>query len=227
MLKNGVNNRMIDLDICYKKRFNKNDLVWKQRVWAVLCQKFFQDFISSEDTVIDFGAGHCEFINNIKCKNKIAVDLNPNTKKFADKDVKVLIISPDKLPVGLKGKVDVVFISNFLEHLNSKEEVLRILKTAYDYLSTKGRVIILQPNISLVKEKYWDFIDHKIALNDSSVIEALEMVGFKKLLFIERFLPFRTQNKFPKNILLIKIFLKLPCFLRFIAGQSLFIFSKR
>lgn len=226
MSKNTQKDNINDLDICYKNRFDKEDLAWKQKVWAVLCKDFFQNYISSKDTVIDFGAGYCEFINIIKCKNKIAVDLNPHIKEFADKDVRVLITSPDKLPSGLKGKVNIVFISNFLEHLNSKDEVIKILKSAYDCLSIKGKILILQPNISLVKEKYWDFIDHKISLNGPSIIEALEITGFSKMLYIEKFLPLRTQSKFPKSIALVKIFLKLPEFLRFFAGQSLFIFQK-
>ncbi|HOJ40749.1 MAG TPA: hypothetical protein PKX93_05440 [bacterium] len=53
---------------------NLKELYWRrfagrqenrQKIWARLCQDFFQRFIRESDRVLDVGAGYCEFINNI------------------------------------------------------------------------------------------------------------------------------------------------------------------
>ena len=45
--------------------------------------------------------------------------------------------------------VDVVFMSNYLEHLASADEVVAQLKVVTQILKPGGRVIVLQPNIRL------------------------------------------------------------------------------
>ena len=67
----------MDLEALYRHRFDEDDLPAKLAIWNVLCEDFFSKFITSTDTVIDVGAGYCEFINNVKCKRRIAIDLNP------------------------------------------------------------------------------------------------------------------------------------------------------
>ena len=70
----------------YKKRF-ASEVRERYRMWAVLCGLFFQRFVSENDTVLDLASGYGEFINNIKCKKKIACDINPDTKQFLNTDV--------------------------------------------------------------------------------------------------------------------------------------------
>src|SRR3990167_5718405 len=108
----------------YRLRF-KRELESRNEIWKVLCSDFFQKYVGQSDTVCDLGAGYCEFINNIKAKNKIAVDINPDTKKFAGKNVRVIITSSTKLPNKLTNNIDVVFASNFFEHLPTKEDITR------------------------------------------------------------------------------------------------------
>ena len=57
--------------------------------------------------------------------------------------------------------VDVVFMSNDLEHLASADDVIAQLKVVAEVLRPGGRVIVLQPNIRLTGGSYWDFLDHK------------------------------------------------------------------
>ena len=175
---------------------------------------------------MDLGAGYCEFINNIKCNKKIAVDINPETKKYANKDVSVVNYGPSLLGKYFNQKIDVVFFSNFLEHLNSKEEVILFIETAYKVLKSGGKLIIMQPNIQLAKEKYWDFIDHKIPLTVPSVVEACELNKFEIEKTIEKFLPFTTKNGYPIYSWMIYLYLKLPSIFKINAGQSLVIAKK-
>ncbi len=213
---------MLNISQIYYNRF-QNDIDSRNDRWQVLCLSYFQKYISPKDVVMDIGAGYCEFINNIHCSKKYAVDINPDTAKYAAPGVIFLKYPGVGLPQKYYGKMNVVFMSNFLEHLASKEEVIAVLQTARRLLTPTGKLIILQPNIDLTREKYWDFIDHKIALNGNSVIEALEISGFNKINFTKRFLPLTTKSALPQNAFLVKAYLSLPSFLRPFAGQSIFI----
>ena len=57
---------------------------------------------------------------------------------------------------------DLVFMSNYLEHLDTADSVIEQLRVARRLLRAGGRVIVLQPNIKLVGGAYWDFIDHRV-----------------------------------------------------------------
>lgn len=210
----------------YKNRFNSNELRRKNKIWKSLYKYFFINYISKRDTIMDIGAGYCELINNVKCHRKIAIDINPDTKKFANNDVEVFNYQLNKIEKIFSNKIDVVFFSNFFEHLNSKEEIIRYIEVSYNILNSDGKIIIMQPNIDLVGGKYWDFIDHKQPLTIPSLVEALEINDFKVKKSIKRFLPFTTKTISPVFNWMIYLYLKAPAFLRFGAGQSLIVAMK-
>ncbi len=207
-------------------RFSEKDRKKRIYVWKTLINVYFQKYIKKTDTVIDVGAGYCEFINNISCKKKIAVDTSPMIKRYADKNVITLVASVNKIPNKYLNSIDVVFMSNFLEHLYSKRHVIHVLNTVKKLIKNNGKLIIVQPNINLMKEKYWDVIDHNIALNENSIKEALDIAGFSTKIFMKRFLPATMKSRIPINRHLIKLYLILPEFLRPFAGQSMFIAYK-
>lgn len=70
--------------------------------------------------------------------------------------------------------------------------------------------MILQPNIRYLYREYRDFFNHNIALNDKSLGEVLQMVGFSIEKNLPKFLPCTTKSKMPKNPLLVKIYFKIP-----------------
>ena len=102
-------------------------------------------------------------------------------------------------------------MSNYLEHLESGQAVLRQLQAAYNVTRVGGRVIVLQPNIRLTGGKYWGFIDHKTPLTDRSLTEAAELAGFRTERVIVRCLPFTTESRVPQFSLLVESY---PAFLR-------------
>ena len=213
----------------YQKRFSKQDNLIRANAWEVLCKFFLQKYIKKTDTVIDFGGGYCEFINNITSQKKIVVDINPDARRFANKEVRVISSKATDLHSSLNNKVDVVFMSNFLEHLDSKDEVVATLEKANQVLKKGGRLIVIQPNIDLVRERYWDFIDHKVALNTKSIKEVLSITNFHIDYFAERFLPYTTKDWkffFFTNKLLY-FYLSVPPGLRPFAGQSFVVARKK
>src|ERR1043166_7479599 len=69
-----------ELQRIYSTRFGKN-LEYRRRVWNVLISDFFQRYIQPEDAVLDLGCGYGEFINQVTCKMRFAMDLNPEAPK--------------------------------------------------------------------------------------------------------------------------------------------------
>src|SRR5882724_4111372 len=82
-------NQPEELRRIYGARFEKN-LAYRQKIWSVLTGNFFQQYVSPSATVLDLGCGYGEFINQIQCARKLAMDLNPDAPRFLAKDVRFL-----------------------------------------------------------------------------------------------------------------------------------------
>ncbi len=209
----------------YADRFDKNA---QQRdiLWTILCRNYFQKFINPKETVLDLAAGYCEFINNIEAREKIAVDLNPETKKRANKGIKVYEALSTKLPKNLSNKIDTIFTSNFFEHLDNKDELMSTLQEAHRVLRKGGKIMVLQPNIKLVGGAYWDFVDHTLPVTEKSLAEALELNGFKVTFQKTRFLPYTASTGKPIVPLFVKLYLLFPPAHYFMGKQTFMIAEK-
>jgi SAM-dependent methyltransferase len=185
----------------------------------VLCHYFFQRYIRDGDTVLDVGAGYCEFINHIVCRRRIALDVSEEVRAHANPGVEVVQGSSMDLSA-LVEQVDVAFVSNFFEHLPTKRDLLRTLNEVQRVLRPGGRLLILQPNIRYVGGAYWDFFDHHLPLTERSLIEALELVGLKPIEVRPRFLPFTSKSAIPQHPALVWLYLKIPIMHRFLGRQS-------
>ena len=86
-----------------------------------------------------------------------------------------------------------------------------------------GRVIVLQPNIRLVGPRYWDFIDHKVALTERSLLEAAELAGLRTVELITRFLPYSTKGRLPASPRLVRAYLAFRPAWRLLGRQTLFV----
>ncbi len=215
----------VDVQSIYERRF-ADSLSFRRQMWDVLCRDFFQRHVPADATVVEIGAGYCEFINNIRAGRKIAVDLNPDTRRHADPGVEVVLSSTSRIEGLGDATADIVFASNFLEHL-TREDILATLREVRRLLRPGGRFLILQPNIRYCKEDYWQFFDHITPLCERSLTEALETTGFDVPYVLGRFLPFTTQGLLPKSITLLKLYLKLRPAWRIFGQQSFFVATPR
>lgn len=215
-----------NLNKLYRERFDAGEISKRNRLWRVLCTDFFQKFIPEDSIVLDIGAGYCEFINNIRARKKYAVDLNDDVCRLANQDVEVFVSSASHLDFLPDNSIDITFMSNFLEHLKTKEEVLEVLVEIHRVCKPGCAVLILQPNIRYAYQQYWDFFDHNIPLSDKSLVEALAITGFKIEKLFPRFLPFTTKSRLPQVQLLVKIYLKIPITWR-ILGKQAFIIARK
>ncbi|MCC3612497.1 MAG: methyltransferase [Microcoleus sp. PH2017_40_RAT_O_B] len=204
----------------YANRFDSRQMQAKVALWKVLIDEFLQDYVPPESAVLDIGGGYCEFINQIRAGEKCLIDLNPDSKLFADADVKVLnidVLNLDK-HTSFSQQFDRIFISNFFEHLRNKEELVEIISFCFDALKPSGSLLVIQPNFKYSYKEYYDFIDHQLPITHLSLQELLQTVGFKVDVMIPRFLPFSTKGR-PASPLLLKVYLKLPFLWRFLGGQ--------
>lgn len=195
-------------------------------VWRTLAHFYFHRWIRPTDTVLDVGAGYCEFINSVVAARKYALDSNPASAGKAAPDVTVLsedAAQPWSLP---PESVDVVFSSNFFEHLPTKQDFGRCLAEAYRVLRPRGLVIAVGPNIRFCYDVYWDFVDHHLALSDRSMLEALDIAGFQRELVIPRFLPFTMSNRVPYRPFLVRLYLKFPL-ARWFWGKQFLVIARK
>ena len=211
----------------YANRFDAKQMRSKVTLWKILIDDFLQKYVSPESSVLDIGGGYCEFINQIQAKEKYLIDLNPDSKLFANPDVNVLnldILSLNEQKL-LTCQFDIIFISNFFEHLRNKEELIEILAFCLNSLKPQGSLLIVQPNFKYSFKEYYDFIDHQLPITHLSLKEILQTVGFKIDLIIPRFLPFSTKGR-PASPLLLKFYLKMPLLWQFLGGQMFIKASK-
>jgi SAM-dependent methyltransferase len=213
-----------DLQHLYQTRFaGKSE--YRQALWRVLAG-FFSRWIAPNAHVLDLGAGYCEFINAVVCNRKTAMDLNPDTRQFAGTDVRVLFQDCSERWDVEAEAIDVVFTSNFFEHLPSKASLERTLREAYRALSPGGRLIAMGPNIRYLPGAYWDFFDHYIPLTDLSLIEVLRKCAFDIEASWDRFLPYTMSHGREPALWLVKAYLALPFAWRFQGRQFLVVATK-
>ncbi|MEH2235902.1 class I SAM-dependent methyltransferase [Nostoc sp.] len=204
----------------YSNRFDHQQRRAKIALWKTLIEEFLQKYVENNSITLDIGGGYCEFINNIQARKKYLIDLNPDSKNFANPDVNVLNLDILNLTEQKKitERFDKIFVSNFFEHLSNKEELIEVLLFCFNYLKPGGAILIIQPNFKYSMKEYYDFIDHQLPITHLSLQELLHTLGFKIDVLIPRFLPYSTKGR-PGSPNLLKLYLKLPFLWNFLGGQ--------
>ena len=187
----------------------------RAHVWREIA-RYVQRDAPGAKTAVELGPGYCDFINAFPAEKKIAFDLNSEMREFADADVDLRIQDASHLADLLPGSVDLIFASNFLEHLD-ESEALQLLLTARKVLSDRGRLILLQPNHRLCAEHYFDDPTHKTIFDDRSIGQWLRRCGLQPLRIVPGLLPFSMKSRLPKWPLLVRLYLNSP--LRPLAAQ--------
>jgi SAM-dependent methyltransferase len=213
------------LDDVYERRFSDAEAVEKHALWRVIC-RHLQRYVDERATVLDLACDRGYFIQNITAGERWATDVRdvsaylPEEIHFAQADGLTLdrVLPP--------GSFDVVFMSNYLEHLPSGEAVVQQLRVVKDLLRPGGQAIILQPNVRLLGGAYWDFIDHSVALTERSLAEAAELAGLETVRVIKRFLPYTTKSRLPQSPFMVRAYLAFrPAW--FLLGKQTLFFAER
>jgi SAM-dependent methyltransferase len=209
----------------YQQRFQGADL-YRDSVWKILCKDFFSKYIDPNFAILDLGAGWGEFSRNILASKKYAMDLNPDCgKRVAGYSTFLHQDCSTTWPID-DGALDIVFTSNFLEHLPSKDLVDKTLSEAFRCLKSGGKIICLGPNIKFVPGSYWDYWDHFIPITEESMAEALSLRGFGITEKIDRFLPYTMSGGKNPPLFTLKLYLKLRFAWRLFGKQFLVVAEK-
>jgi SAM-dependent methyltransferase len=209
-----------DLQRIYGSRFSSN-LEYRKQVWSVLVADWFAKYVHASDSVLDLGCGYGEFINTIACRNKYAMDLNPDAPRFLSREVTFLHQDCSQRWQLSDASLDVVFTSNFFEHLPTKAALGQTLDEIARCLRPGGRLVALGPNIKYLAGDYWDFWDHYVPLTESSLKEALMVRGFAVTTCIGRFLPYTMVEAPRYPLTLLRAYLRLPIAWRIFGKQFL------
>jgi len=215
----------MNFDRIYEYRFRDIDTDKKKVTWEEIAG-FIYKKLSGPQAILDPAAGKCELINAITSKEKWAVDLNDYfIKKYAGPEVRIVIgdIFEVELP---DDHFDGVFISNFLEHLNSQEEVATLLEKMYKCLKPGGKIAIMGPNFRYAYRSYFDFADHTVMLTELGLAEHLYGAGFAIENIYPRFLPLSFRGGLPVSRFLVRTYLSLPLAWRILGKQFLLIATK-
>jgi len=217
---------MPNLTALYRFRFRESEREKKMLIWKTLCDRYFQPLIGEGKVIADLACGYGEFINNIRGSKKYGIDLNPDAPKFLKPEVEFCYSRADKIDAIANDTADVVFTSNVLEHLKTKEECDAVLAEVRRILKPSGRFIIMGPNIRYLAAEYWDFYDHYLPLSHLSLEEGLVQAGYEIDSIIARFLPYTTRSALPQHPALVALYLKLPIVWRILGKQFLVVGRK-
>ena len=198
-----------ELQRIYEHRFERN-AVYRRAVWRVLIDGYFQQLVRELDTVLDLGCGYGEFISQVRCRTKYAMDLNPDASLRAGPGVHCLIQDCSTTWGVPDNTFDVIFTSNFFEHLPNKPALGRTLDEGRRCLKPDGRLIALGPNIKYLPGSYWDFWDHHVPLTELSLREAMETHGFIAERCLPRFLPYTMASGPRYPLMFLRLYLRLP-----------------
>lgn len=179
-----------NLQRIYRNRFDDTDRIRVDNFWDVFFAKVLNRYLPADGDVLDLAAGACQFINRVPARTRIAVDLNPDLAASAAPGVITVQCRSDAMDEVGSGSVDLVFSSNFFEHLATAEQLLATLGECHRVLRPGGRIIVLMPNLRAVGARYYDYLDHKLPVTDRSLVEALGLSGFEVTEVIPRLLPY-------------------------------------
>ena len=211
----------------YRHRFPDDIRARRIAVWEVLCRQWLSRYVPMDGRVLEAAAGDCEFINSISAAERVAIDLNPESSDFAAEGVVFHQGAAESLDRVLEHEsFDSVFMSNFLEHCRTRDQILAVLRACHRVLRPGGRLLILGPNFRYCYRDYYDFFDHHITLTDRAVVEGLRLVRFRIEEVHPRTLPFSFRSRYPAWLVFVRAYLSLPWLWR-LFGSQFFIVARK
>jgi len=183
-------------------------LAARRAIWREIVRYVRRDAPAVE-TLVELGPGYGDFVDQFPAKRKIAFDLNPEMREFMKEDVELRIEDAQAIASLPTASVDLVFASNFLEHLEG-DDVDRLLESIHGVLRPGGRLMLIQPNHRRCAEHYFDDPTHVTIFDDRNIGPWLARTGFRVVRLEPGLLPFSMKSGGPKWPWLVRLYLSSP-----------------
>ena len=184
-------------------------LDFRRAVWREIVDYVRRDAGDAE-SVLELGPGYCDFINQIPARKKVAFDLNPEMRLHAGPDVDFRVGDAKEALRELPPETfDLVFASNFLEHLDLEDAEVMV-QSARRVLRPHGRLILIQPNYARCARNYFDDPTHRTIFTDENIVDLLTKHQIRVLKIVPGFLPFSMRSRLPKWPILTRLYLRSP-----------------
>lgn len=193
-------------------------------LWSTLWQYSLSSVLKGSSSILELGAGWCDFINNAHAPRRVAVDLWPGVVEAAAPGVEAHVGSATELDFLKDGSMDAVFASNLVEHL-THEQFDAMLLECDRVLEPGGRIAFVQPNFRLAYKRYFDDYTHVTMWSDASLPDFLTSRGWEIEHVRGRYMPLSVKSRFPVSALLIRLYLASP--IKPLAGQMLVVARKK
>jgi SAM-dependent methyltransferase len=212
----------VNYERLYEYRFREIDQERRNAVWREI-SSWVYDELGRPARVLDPAAGLGEFISQVPAKERWAVDrvaYDENDAARAGAKVIVADVMDAELP---EEHFDAVWVSNFLEHLDSQEAVAEFLEKMHRSIRPGGQIAILGPNFRYCAREYFDCADHTVLLTHIGVAEHLYAAGFDPARVVARFLPYSFRGRLPAHPSFTRMYLRMPGAWRLLGKQFLVI----
>jgi hypothetical protein len=200
--------RGLDFQKLYEYRHRRVYRENRVAVWNEIAA-YVYDLMGRPERVLDPAAGWGEFINAVPAPERWMVDAVEFPEHHSDPMVKTIFadIRDVELP---ESYFDGIFVSNFLEHLATPDDIADFLVQMRETIAPGGRIEVVGPNFKYAWKQYFDFADHRLALTHVTVMEHLAAVGFDIESVTPRFLPYSFTGRLPAWPELTRLYLKVP-----------------
>jgi SAM-dependent methyltransferase len=178
-------------------------------LWRTLVEAYFAKMIPLDGCVLELGCGHCDFINHVRARRRVALDMWPGFQAYAAPGVETVVAAANELDFLEDGAVNFVFASNLFEHLHQSDfaKVLSILRRK---MAPGGTINILQPNYRYCAPEYFDDYTHVAVWSHVSLADFLAAHGFDPVSVTPRFLPLTIKSRLPVWPAMIRAYLASP-----------------
>jgi hypothetical protein len=200
------NGRGLDHHRLYDHRHRRVYREHRVAVWNEIAP-YVYELMGRPARVLDPAAGWGEFINAVPAPERWMVDAVEFPEHHRDPMVKTIFADVRDVDLPLE-YFDGVFVSNFLEHLGSPDEVADFFAQMRDVIAPGGRIVVMGPNFKYAWKQYFDFADHRLALTHVTVMEHLAAAGFQVDSVTPRFLPYSFSGRLPARPELTRLYLK-------------------
>jgi SAM-dependent methyltransferase len=181
----------------------------RETLWRSLYTFYLKRWIGHDGCVLELGAGYGHFINNVKARRRIALDLWSDMPIYVHSGVETRVGSVTDLSFLQDGTVDFAFASNLFEHI-TRNELACVLHQLERKLSSQGVLCILQPNYRYSYKEYFDDYTHVTVYSHLTMCDFLRSNGYEVVDCIPRFMPLTVKSRLKISPALIWLYLHSP-----------------